>query len=189
MPGMMWPRGSAGGTSWLCSRSQRCANAISSRWATTMRSHRIRTDSLAPWEGAQPAIRMAWAWWPIIPARKCTSAAVKDVAAVVEGDEARGVAVAHAAAAMTTSAGLLIARPRSVCRRAGQLRHHRGERPYLRHIGRALRVTGELRRQLSQRIPALRSLELLGAGERRSHGRDLLRGQAVRARQLVQVGA
>src|SRR2546422_11705465 len=39
-----------------------------------MRSHRTRSAGLAPCEGAQPAIWMAWAWWPIIPDTKCTSA-------------------------------------------------------------------------------------------------------------------
>ena len=41
--------------------------AISSCWALMIRSAEARTDGLAPCVGAQPAITMAWAWWPIIP--------------------------------------------------------------------------------------------------------------------------
>src|SRR5213076_2280870 len=50
--------------------------AISSRCPTTMRSHRARRAGLAPCAGAQPAISTACAWWAIMPAMNCTSAAL-----------------------------------------------------------------------------------------------------------------
>ena len=60
------PAGFASGTGCRRSRSQVCMVAISSCWALMIRSHRVRTDGLAPWVGAQPAMTMAWAWWPIM---------------------------------------------------------------------------------------------------------------------------
>src|SRR6266853_1008852 len=115
IPGITWPRGSAGGTSSLCSRSHRCTNAISSFWATTMRSHRMRTDGLAPCDGAQPAINTACAWWPIMPAMNRTSAAVYGGRPPSARACAAGARVAwwtapvvHAAVAITTRYGVFI---------------------------------------------------------------------------------
>ena len=76
IPGIMSCEAFASGVISRRSRSQRCMKAISSRWATTIRSHSARTASLAPWLGAQPAINTAWAWCPIMPCMKWTSAAV-----------------------------------------------------------------------------------------------------------------
>src|SRR5207249_1488701 len=58
------------------SRSQSCMVAISSRWPTTMRSHRIATSWRAPWEGAQPAMITACAWCGIMPDMNSTSASL-----------------------------------------------------------------------------------------------------------------
>src|SRR6185503_2979795 len=97
-------------------RNQRDASAISSRCPTTMRSHRARSDSLAPWDGAHPAIRTACAWWRIIPEKKWMSAAVagggarRVTGAAGAGAALRteGVDVAHAASTTTARIGFMI---------------------------------------------------------------------------------
>ena len=70
MPGMCcmsavcWcpvPSVSATGASRPRWRSQPAIMFISSRWATTMRSHNRCTAPLAPWLGAHFEIRIAWA--------------------------------------------------------------------------------------------------------------------------------
>src|SRR6185503_17392696 len=66
----------ASGTGCCRSPSQRCIVAISSCWALMMRSARMRTELLAPCDGAQRDITIAWAWCPIIADMKWTSAAV-----------------------------------------------------------------------------------------------------------------
>ena len=84
------PAGSASGTGWPRSRSHCCMLAISSCWALMIRSASRRTEALAPWVGAQPAITMAWAWWPIMPDMKCTSASVWDTGRPAEARPAPG---------------------------------------------------------------------------------------------------
>src|SRR2546423_13940153 len=121
---MTCPRGSAGGTYSPCSRSQRCAKAISSFCATTMRSHNARSDGLASCEAAHPAILIACAWWPIIPARKCTSAGVYFAAAAAGATGATGATVLEGRGGLAHAEGMTTAGVTTMEERT----HHRPER-------------------------------------------------------------
>src|SRR5689334_24287873 len=92
----------ASGTGWPRSASHRCMVAISSRWALMIRAHRVWIDGLAPWLGAQPAITMACAWWPIMPVMNLASAAV-DTSRLLS---ARALAMAVSSAALGGGLGV-----------------------------------------------------------------------------------
>jgi hypothetical protein len=66
----------ASGTGRPRSRSHVCINPISSRWPTTIRPQRMATSLRPPWDGAQPAMMTACAWWGIMPDMKSTSASL-----------------------------------------------------------------------------------------------------------------
>ena len=75
-----------------------------------IRAHSVRTDGLAPWVGAQPAMTIACAWWPIMPDMNCDVGLGRGQARAVgpglgEGRELRGVGAAAWARGVADSCG------------------------------------------------------------------------------------